>query len=127
MLQAVLVFDSKINVHRIQELISARVIPLYPRLTYKICPLPFTAGSVHCWLPDDDYDINRHVFAESVNLSHDQLQVSVLTSARLLPPDFTGDILGWPGYSKSELELNFQFFWNLFTLVVASLTSDLVF
>lgn len=74
-LQAVLVFDSKINVRRIQELITSRVIPLYPRLTYKICPLPFTAGSAHCWLPDENYDINRHVFADNVNLSNDQLQV----------------------------------------------------
>lgn len=70
-----LVFDSKINVHRIQELITSRVIPLYPRLTHKICPLPFMAGTVQCWLPDNNYDINQHVFTDHVNLSNGQLQV----------------------------------------------------
>ena len=75
-LQAVLVFDSKINVRRIQELITSRVIPLYPRLTHKICPLPFMAGTVQCWLPDDNYDINRHVFTDHLSLSNsNQLQV----------------------------------------------------
>lgn len=70
---AALVFDSKISVRRIQELMTSRVIPAYPRLTHKMCPLPLTAGSARCWLPDERYDIKRHVFADDVHLSDDRL------------------------------------------------------
>lgn len=61
-LHAVLVFDSKLEVGVLQQLLLSRVLPAYPRLTHRVHKLPLSAGAGYCWLPDPYFDIDRHVF-----------------------------------------------------------------
>ena len=61
-LHAVLVFDSHLALSVLQQLVLSRVVPLYPRLTRRPYNLPLSAGAGHCWLPDNNFDIDRHVF-----------------------------------------------------------------
>ncbi|KAG8324651.1 hypothetical protein J6590_087369 [Homalodisca vitripennis] len=85
-LHAVLVFDGRVELPTLQQLLLSRVLPAYPRLTHRLHKLPLTAGAGHCWLPDPHFDIDKHVFHGPCLPTDLQLQtyVSELLSEGLL-------------------------------------------
>ncbi|XP_069678305.1 uncharacterized protein [Periplaneta americana] len=82
-IHAVLIFEAGagLDVTQLRHLLLTRVIPLYPRLTRRPVPLPLSAG--HCWLPDSQFCIDRHVFAGP----------PLLTTEKQLQ-DYVGHLLG---------------------------------
>ncbi|KAJ9601031.1 hypothetical protein L9F63_000766 [Diploptera punctata] len=84
-IHAVLIFEAGagLDVTHLRNLLLTRVVPLYPRLTRRPVSLPLSAGAGHCWLPDSQFCIDRHVFAGPDMLNTEkQLQ------------DYVGHLLG---------------------------------
>ncbi|XP_059482024.1 uncharacterized protein LOC132200526 [Neocloeon triangulifer] len=58
----VLVFDAGLSCGHLQELVTARVLTRYPRLSCRLVPNPGPKNASHCWRSVDPVFIEQHVF-----------------------------------------------------------------